>query len=112
MLGISLDVGVQADNGALRREQTSDDLSGEYALFKYRHIDAVAGDPATTLAQIIEACDEASTEDLVGAENSSGPLTCGFARTVAAVRWISGRCAIRRDHAAAHAPSTSRDPGG
>ena len=42
----------------------SDDLSGEYALSKYSYIDVVDGDPATTLAQVTQACDEASAEDL------------------------------------------------
>ena len=28
--------------------------------------------------------------ELVGAENSSGPLTCGFGRAAVMVRWISG----------------------
>jgi hypothetical protein len=32
----------------------SDDLSGEYALSKYRYIDVVDGDPATTLAQVTQ----------------------------------------------------------
>ena len=41
-----------------------DDLSGEYAIHKYRHIAAVDGDPATTLGQLIDACNEASEEDL------------------------------------------------
>ena len=41
-----------------------DDLSGEYAIHKYRHIKAVDGDPATTLGQLIDACNEASAEDL------------------------------------------------
>jgi hypothetical protein len=42
----------------------SDDLSGEYALSKFRYIDVVDGDPLTTLAQVTRACDEASAEDL------------------------------------------------
>src|SRR5438105_12297740 len=42
----------------------SDDLSGEYAIIKYRHIEAVDADPAITLGQLIDACDEASAEDL------------------------------------------------
>ena len=42
----------------------SDDLSGEYAIIKYRHINAIDADPAATLGQLIDACDEASTEDL------------------------------------------------
>ena len=42
----------------------SDDLSGEYAIVKYRHIEAVDADPTTTLGQLIDACDEASSEDL------------------------------------------------
>ena len=42
----------------------SDDLSGEYAIIKYRHIAAVDADPTITLGQLIDACDEASPEDL------------------------------------------------
>jgi hypothetical protein len=48
----------------LKLAQMSDDLSGEYAIHKYRHIEAVHADPATTLGQLIDACNEASAEDL------------------------------------------------
>ena len=41
-----------------------DDLSGQYAIIKYRHIEPVNADPMTTLAQLIDACNAASTEDL------------------------------------------------
>jgi hypothetical protein len=42
----------------------SDDLSGQYAIIKYRHIEPVDADATTTLGQLIDACDEASAEDL------------------------------------------------
>ena len=48
----------------LKLEEMPDDLSGEYAINKYRHIEPVDGDPATTLGQLIDACNEASAEDL------------------------------------------------
>jgi hypothetical protein len=35
------------------------------AISKYSHIDAVDGDPTTTLAQLVRACDEADQSDLV-----------------------------------------------
>jgi hypothetical protein len=35
------------------------------AIAKYRHIEAVDGDPTTTLTQLVRACDEADESDLV-----------------------------------------------
>jgi hypothetical protein len=58
------DIGVRRGRWRATVKADAEDLSGEYALAKYRHIDADGADPATTLALLVEACDEASAEDL------------------------------------------------
>lgn len=50
---------------------SGEDLNPDYAIVKFRHMEAVEADPRVTLSQIVAACDAATGQDLVGLRSSS-----------------------------------------